>query len=161
MSKKLFILTMSLCFVGCANNIMKDCVEPHTLIFLNMTNEKDTCMIWTFTSSLYYELNIKCMSERDFYEYLEEIIEKKQVLIVSNDYFQMYQEENSITRSGIADSIYNESGLEGLEHYIENSPLVTFVEADQKAFIWASYLLWRNNLQVSIDDESASWYIKE
>ncbi len=152
---------MSLCFVGCANNVMKDCVEPHTLIFLNMTNEKDTCMIWTFTSSLYYDLNIKCMSERDFYEYLEEIIEKKQVLIVSDDYFLMSQKETNITRSDIADSIYSEYGLEGLKHYIENSPLVTFIEADQKAFIWAAYLLWRNNIIVSIDDESASWYIKE
>mgnify|MGYP007025049657 FL=1 len=161
MSKKLFLLTMSLCFVGCANNIMKDCIEPHTLIFLNMTNEKDTCMIWTSTSSLYYELNIKCMSEKDFYGYLEEIIEKKQVLIVSDDYFLMSQKQTNITRSDIADSIYNEYGLEGLKHYIENSPLVTFVEADQEAFIWAAYLLWRNNILVSIDDESASWYIEE
>jgi len=101
------------------------------------------------------------MSEKDFYGYLEEIIEKKQVLIVSDDYFLMSQKQTNITRSDIADSIYNEYGLEGLKHYIENSPLVTFVEADQEAFIWAAYLLWRNNILVSIDDESASWYIEE
>ena len=70
-------------------------------------------------------------------------------------------QEDCITRSNIADSIYNECGLEGLEHYVENSPLVIFEKAEQEAFEWAVYILWENNIRVSIDDESASWYIKK
>lgn len=133
-------------------------IDSDTLIFLRVTNKKDTCTIGTFTSDLYYELNIKCMSELDFYEYIEDAIEKKQALVVSDDYFLVCQKD-SITRSNIADSIYNECGLEGLEHYVENSPLVIFAKSDQEAFEWAAYLLWENNIRVSIADEDASWYI--
>ena len=56
---------------------------------------------------------------------------------------------------------YNECGLEGLEHYVENSPLVIFEKAEQEAFEWAAYILWENNISVSIDDESASWYVEK
>ena len=160
MNRKI-ILAILFCLlaISCANR--KDgWMTPDTLIFLNVTNGEDTCLTWTFPSSLYYELNIKCMSELDFYEYIEDAIEKKQALVVSDDYFLMCQEE-SITRSNIADSIYNEYGLVGLEHYIENSPLVISAKADQEAFEWAAYLLWENNIRVSIDDEDASWYVKE
>ncbi len=141
--------------VCCTNK--KVGIDPDAFIFLSVTNKHDTCTIGTSPSSLYYQLNIKCRSEQDFYEYIEETIEKKKVLVVSDGYFLMCKEENSITRSDIADSIYSEYGLEGLEHYVENSPLVIFADADQDAFIWAVYLLWRNNIRVSIDDESASW----
>lgn len=156
MNKILFLLIVSLCFFVCCTNTKEDYLDQHTLIFLNVTNEHDTCMIETSPGSLYYELNIKCMSELDFYEYIEEIINKKQVLVVSDSYFPLCQEE-IITRSDIADSIYNECGLEGLVYYIEHSPLVIFAKADQEAFTWAAYLLWDNNIRVSIDDESASW----
>ena len=49
----------------------------------------------------------------------------------------------------------------GLEYYVEKSPLVISAKADQEAFEWAAYLLWENNIRVSIDDEDASWYVKE
>lgn len=160
MNKKLFLLAISLFLLVCCTNKKEDYLDLDPFIFVSVTNKHDTCTIGTFTSALYYELNIKCMSELDFYEYIEDAIEKKQALVVSDDYFLMCQEE-SITRSNIADSIYNEYGLVGLEHYVENSPLVIFEKAEQEAFEWAVYILWENNIRVSIDDESASWYIKK
>jgi len=158
MNKKIFLLTISLFLLVCCTN-KRVCVDdPHTLIFLSVTDKKDTCKIGTSPSSLYYELNIKCMSELDFDEYINDVIEKNQVLVVSDSYFLLCK-ENSITRSDIVDSMYNECGLEGLEHYVENCPLVIFAKADQEAFMWAAYLLWENNIRISIDDEDASWYI--
>lgn len=70
----------------------------------------------------------------------------------------MCQKDN-LTRSNIADSIYNEYGLVGLEHYVENSPLVMFEKVDQEAFEWAAYILWENNIRVLLADEDASWYV--
>ena len=49
-------------------------------------------MIGTFPSSLYYQLNIKCISEQDFYDYIDETIEKKRALVLSDSYFILYQE---------------------------------------------------------------------
>lgn len=158
MKKKLLLIQSIFLLVCCTNKEVG--IDPHTLIFLSVTNKQDTCMIGTFPSSLYYQLNIKCISEQDFYDYIDETIEKKRALVLSDSYFILYQED-SITRSNIADSIYNECGLEGLEHYVENSPLVIFEKAEQEAFEWAVYILWENNIRVSIDDESASWYIKK
>ena len=116
-------------------------------------------MIGTSPSSLYYQLNIKCISESNFYAYINETIEKKQVLVLSDSYFRLCQ-EYSITHSDIVDSIYNESGLNGLVHYVENSPLIIFSKSGQETFEWAAYILWRNNIRVSIDDEDASWYVE-
>lgn len=160
MNKNLFLLIVSLCFFVCCTNKKEGYLDLDPFIFVSVTNKHDTCTIGTFTSALYYELNIKCMSELDFFEYIEDVIEKKQALIVSDDFFHMCQKD-SLTRSNIADSIYNEYGLAGLEHYVENSPFVMFEKVDQEAFEWAAYILWRNNIRVLIDDESASWYIKE
>ena len=159
MNKKLFLLIVSLCFFVCCTNTKEDYLDLDPFIFVSVTNKHDTCTIGTFTSALYYELNIKCMSELDFYEYIEDAIEKKQALVVSDDYFLVCQKD-SITRSNIADSIYNECGLVGLEHYVENSPLVIFEKADQEAFEWAAYILWENNIRVSIADEDASWCVE-
>lgn len=160
MNKKLFLLAISLFLLVCCTNKKEDYLDLDPFIFVSVTNKHDTCTIGTFTSALYYELNIKCMSELDFYEYIEDAIEKKRALVLSDSYFLLYQKD-SITRSDVADSIYNECGLEGLEHYVENSPLVIFEKAEQEAFEWAVYILWENNIRVSIDDESASWYIKK
>ena len=126
------------------------------LIFLNVTNGEDTCLTWTFPSSLYYQLNIKCISELDFYKYIEKIIEKEQVMVVSDTYFLM-REDHSITRSIVADSIYRECGIEGLEQYVENNPPI-LVDGDIDAFLWAAYILWENNVLVASGDEDPSWY---
>lgn len=117
-------------------------------------------MIVTSPSSLYYQLNIKCISDQDFYDYIDETIEKKRALVLSDSYFLLCQEDR-IVRSDIADCIYNEYGLEGLKHYIEDSPLVISAKADQEAFEWSAYILWQNNIRVTIDDEDASWCVAE
>lgn len=98
-------------------------------------------MIVTPPSSLYYQLNIKCISDQDFYDYIDETIEKKRALVLSDSYFLLCQEDR-IVRSDIADCIYNEYGLEGLKHYIEDSPLVISAKADQEAFEWSAYIYY-------------------
>ena len=158
MNKKLFLLIVSLCFFVCCTYTKEDYLNIDPFIFVSVTNKHDTCTIGTFPSALYYELNIKCMSELDFCEYIEDAIKKKQALVVSDDYFLMCQKD-SLTRSNIADSIYNEYGLVGLEHYVENSPLVMFEKVNQEAFEWAAYILWENNIRVLLADEDASWYV--
>ena len=145
MRKILLILLMFL-LVCCKNKEVG--IHPNTLIFISVTNKQDTCVIWGFPHSKYQQLNIKCMSEQDFYECIDETIKNKRALVVSDSYFLLCQEDR-ISRSYIADSIYNECGLEGLEHYVENSPLVIFEEAEQEAFEWAAYILWENNINVS------------
>ena len=156
MNRKI-ILAILFCLlaISCANK-KDDWMAFDPLIFLNVTNGEDTCLTWTFPSSLYYELNIKCMSELDFYKYIEKTIEKKQVLLVSDSYFLMRQNDN-ITRSIVADSIYREYGLEGLEYYVENNPPI-LVDGDIDAFLWAAYILWENNILVASGDEDPSWY---
>ena len=94
MNKKLFLLIVSLCFFVCCTNTKEDYLDLDPFIFVSVTNKHDTCTIGTFTSDLYYELNIKCMSELDFYEYIEDAIEKKQALVVSDDYFLVCQKES-------------------------------------------------------------------
>ena len=156
MNKKIiFAIALSMLIISCANK-KDDWMASDPLIFLNVTNGEDTCLTWTFPSSLYYELNIKCMSELDFYKYIEKTIEKKQVLLVSDSYFLMRQNDN-ITRSIVADSIYRECGLEGLEYYVENNPPI-LVDGDIDAFLWAAYILWENNILVASGDEDPSWY---
>ncbi len=100
------------------------------------------------------------MPEQDFYVYLEKIIKENQVLELSDSYFIICQNEN-ITRSDIADSIYKDCGLKGLEDYVRKSPITNFNDADNKTFLWATYILWENYIRVTLDDESASWCIKE
>ena len=156
--RKILLMLLMFLLVSCINKEVG--IHPDTLIFLSVTNKQDTCVIGRSPNSLYQQLNIKCMSEHDFYDCIDETIKKKRALVVSDSYFLLCQEDR-ITRSDIADSIYNECGLEGLEHYVENSPLVIFEKAEQEAFEWAAYILWENNISVSIDDESASWYVEK
>ena len=156
MNKKIiFAIALSILTISCANK-KDDWMASDPLIFLNVTNGEDTCLTWTFPSSLYYQLNIKCISELDFYKYIEKIIEKKQVLLVSDTYFLM-REDHSITRNIVVDSIYRECGLEGLEYYVENNPPI-LVDGDIDAFLWAAYILWENNVLVASGDEDPSWY---
>ena len=158
MQKKILLILSIFLLVCCTNKEVG--IDPHTIIFLNVTNKIDTCMIGTFPNSLYYQLNIKCVSEKDFYDYIGETIEKKRALVLSDSYFLLCQED-SVTRSDIADSIYNECGLEGLEDYVTNSPLVIFTKADQEVFEWVAYILWENDIRVTIDDEDASWSVEK
>jgi len=72
-------------------------------------------MIWHFPSAMYYELNIKCMSERDFYEYIRQTIDQKHVVTVSNDYFQEF-ENNQIFRNAMVDSIFMIYGLDSIKN---------------------------------------------
>ena len=156
MNKKIiFAIALSLLAISCANK-KEDWLTSDPLIFLNVTNGEDTCLTWTFPSSLYYELNIKCMPELDLYKYIDKIIEKKQVMAVSDSYFFQCQDDK-IIRNATADSIYRECGLEGLEYYVENNPPI-LVEGDKEAFLWAAYILWENNILVASGDEDPSWY---
>ena len=159
MNRKI-ILAILFCLlaISCANR--KDgWMTPDTLIFLNVTNGEDTCLTWTFPSSLYYELNIKCMSELDFYKYIEKTIEKNQAIVVSNSYFLMCEDYKTL-RNATADSIHKECGLEGLKRYVENHPPI-LVDGDIDAFLWAAYILWENNILVVDADEDAAWYTIE
>ena len=159
MNRKI-ILAILFCLlaISCANR--KDgWMTPDTLIFLNVTNGEDTCLAWTFPSSLYYQLNIKCMSERNFYRFIEKTIEKNQAIVVSNSYF-LIREDYKTLRNATADSIHKECGLEGLKRYVENNPPI-LVEGDKEAFLWAAYILWENNILVAEADEDAAWYTIE
>lgn len=151
---------MSLCFVGCTNNIMKDCVDIDALIFISITNGIDTCMVWRYPSSLYYNLNIKCMSEREFYEYIGKVIDQKHVVEMSDNYFQACK-TNQVFRNAMVDSIYTKYGLDSIKKYVCSTPVVRSDDVDKGAFMWAVYLLWKKGMYVSIDDETCTWYIKE
>lgn len=99
------------------------------------------------------------MSELDFYKYIEKTIEKNQAIVVSNSYFLM-REDYKTLRNATADSIHKECGLEGLKRYVENHPPI-LVDGDIDAFLWAAYILWKNNILVVDADEDAAWYTIE
>lgn len=158
LNKKLIII-ISLCLLICS------CANQHwnklglcPLIFINISNGEDTCLICTDPCSLYYELNIKCMSQRDFNKSIGRIIEKKQVMVVSDSYF-LARQDDTITYDAIADSIYMQYGLKGLEDYVEKKSLI-LAEGDKDTFLWAAYILWNNNMWIAVSDEDASWYIE-
>lgn len=150
---------MSLCIIGCAN-IKKDCIDRDAIIFISTTNGTDTCMVWHFPSSMYYELSIKCMSEIDFYEYLRKTINQKHVVEVSDDYFQACK-NNQVSRNAMMDSIYMVYGLDSIKKYVCSTPVIRSENVDGEAFMWAVYLLWEKGIYVSIEDESFTWSISE
>ena len=161
MSKKIFVLSILFCIlVCCANMNEHSCVDSDTLIFLNVTNTVDTCIVWTFPDALYSDLNIKCISERKFYEYIKKVINLDQVIVVSDKYYQALK-VNQIISNVIIDSIYATCGIDGVKKYVSNAPIINIENNDEEAFLWAAYLLWKNGIHVSIDDADCEWYVYE
>ena len=83
--RKILLMLLMFLLVCCINKEVG--IHPDTLIFLSVTNKQDTCVIGSFPHSLYQQLNIKCMSELDFYDCIDETIKKKRALVVSDSYF--------------------------------------------------------------------------
>lgn len=159
MNKKIILVIYLCLLVSSCISKRGSGLTPATLIFVNITNKDDTCLIWTFAGTLDDDLNIKCMSGSDFYAYLEHTIAKKQIIEVSNSYFLICQ-DNNITYNATADSIYREYGLDGLVRYIENSPPI-LTDGNKDTFFWAAYILWENDLRVVIGDEEPTWDIEK
>ena len=78
--------------------------------------------------------------------------------IFSNKNTKKENPKNSDSLNSI-NNLYETYGLDSLLKYLEEYPINQLHKDDQDSFDWSAYLLWQNNIYVSLDGEVNYWYI--
>lgn len=129
-----------------------------TLIFYNITDGNDTCLVLNFLDCAYEELNIKVVDWQSFDSYFLTKVLHNEIIEVSEEYLQK-EKPYSIKPVESINNLYETYGLDSLLKYLEEYPINQLHKDDQDSFDWSAYLLWQNNIYVSLDGEVDYWYI--
>lgn len=149
--------------INCKDSVSQDksrienFCDRQTLAFYYITNGKDTCLMSGFIDALYYQLNIK-IDESIFYEYIGEKVFNNGVITLSEDFYQE-EEKYKITPNEKISNLYYEYGIDSLLKYLDKYPINKLAKDDMNAFDWSAYLLWQNNIYISLDHDVLWWYI--
>ncbi len=161
------VISTILSFYGCAITTQKEDAfdakidklrEGQTLIFYRISDGNDTCLVCGFSNTPYMRLNIKILDEYVFNTYFLNKVMSDEIIDVSESYYQETK-RYSITPQNEIDALYNNYGIDSLLNYAYNYPINNLFKEDPKSFDWVAYLLWRNNIYVSVDDEIYWWFI--
>lgn len=146
---------------GCTptiNSRIKKFRNRQTLIFYNITDGKDTCIVLNFLDCAYDELNIKFVDWQTFDSYFLKKVLNNDVIEVSEEYLQK-ERPYSIKPVESISGLYENYGLDSLLNYLEEYPINQLHKDDKASFDWAAYLLWQNGIYVSLYEEVYYWYI--
>ncbi len=155
------IVGIILSIAGCTPSIdsqIKRFRDRQTLIFYNITDGNDTCLVLNFLDCAYDELNIKVVDQREFDSYFLKKVLHDEVIEVSKEYIQKERPYRIKPVESIS-GIYENYGLDSLLNYLEEYPINQLHKDDKASFDWAAYLLWQNGIYVSLDWEVVYWYI--
>lgn len=155
------IVSIILFITGCTPTIdsnVKRFQTRQTLIFYNITDGIDTCLVSTFLDCAYDKLNIKIDDWQTFESHFLQKALHNDVIEVSEEYLQ---EERlySIKPVESISGLYETYGLDSLLNYLDEYPINQLQKDDRYAFEWAAYLLWQNGIYVSLSQEVYYWYI--
>ena len=129
-----------------------------TLIFYNITDGNDTCLVAGFHDCAYEKLNIKVVDRQSFDSYFLTKVLHNEIIEVSEEYLQK-EKPYSIKPVESINNLYETYGLDSLLKYLEEYPINQLHKDDPDSFDWSAYLLWQNNIYVSEDGEVYYWYI--
>ena len=129
-----------------------------TLIFYNITDGNDTCLVSGYHDWAYEELNIKVVDRQSFDSYFLTKVLHNEIIEVSEEYLQK-EKPYSIKPVESINNLYETYGLDSLLKYLEEYPINQLHKDDPDSFDWSAYLLWQNNIYVSEDGEVYYWYI--
>lgn len=129
-----------------------------TVIFYNITDGNDTCLVSNYLDCAYEELNIKVVDRQSFDSYFLTKVLHNEMIEVSEEYLQQ-QKPYSIKPVESINNLYETYGLDSLLKYLEEYPINQLRKDDLDSFDWSAYLLWQNNIYVSLDGEAYYWYI--
>lgn len=155
------IESIILSVAGCTPTIdsqIKRFRDRQTLIFYNITDGNDTCLVLNFLDCVYDELNIKVVDWQTFDSYFLTKVLHNDVIAVSGEYLQKELPYSIKPVESISD-LYENYGLDSLLNYLEEYPINQLHKDDKASFDWAAYLLWQNGIYVSLDWEVLYWYI--
>ena len=129
-----------------------------TLIFYNITDGNDTCLVSGYHDWAYEELNIKVVDRQSFDSYFLTKVLHNEIIEVSEEYLQK-EKPYSIKPVESINNLYETYGLDSLLKYLEEYPIDQLHKDDLDSFYWSAYLLWQNNIYVSLEEEVYYWYI--
>jgi hypothetical protein len=81
-----------------------------------------------------------------------------EIIDVSEEFLQQ-RKPYSIKPVESINNLYETYGLDSLLKYLEEYPINQLRKDDLDSFDWSAYLLWQNNIYVSLDGEVYYWYI--
>jgi hypothetical protein len=81
-----------------------------------------------------------------------------EIIEVSEEFLQQ-RKPYSIKPVESINNLYETYGLDSLLKYLEEYPINQLRKDDLDSFDWSAYLLWQNNIYVSLDGEVYYWYI--
>ena len=159
----LMISTLCCVFLlqGCTtkqSRLKQLCQGSESLIFYNITDGKDTCLVCSFCDFPYEELNIKVLDRESFDLCFFKKILNDEVIEVSEAYYQEQKPYHVVPVDAIS-ALYDNYGLDGLLSYLNKYPIHQLSKDNPAAFDWAAYLLWKNGIDVALGDEVYQWYI--
>ena len=132
--------------------------EGYTLIFYNISDGNDTCLVCGFSNTPYMQLNIKIIDEATFETFFLNKVVNGEIINVSETYYQETK-RYSITSQNEINALYSEFGIDSLLNYAYDYPINQLYKDDRRSFDWVAYLLWKNNIYISLDDEIYWWFI--
>ena len=158
----LLVISMVILCFSIRISRFKDKVEAfrykETILYYNITDGKDTCLQVSCLAGEYYAWNIKVLSQEIFdYLFIKKVL-NNDIIEVSEKYYKEY-EPYRLRPVDIINDIYDNHGLDSLLNYLDNYPINQLYRHDNKSFYWAAYILWQNNIHVSLDTEVFYWYI--
>lgn len=158
------ISTMCLAFLlqGCTtkySRVKQLCQYDESLIFYSITDGKDTCLVCNFRETPYEVLNIKIMNQDRFNRIFFRKILNDEIIEVSETLFYRQKKHCSISVDSTINALYDNYGLDSLLNYLYEYPLNQLSKDNPIAFHWAAYLLWQNEIDVTLDDEIYWWFI--
>ncbi len=155
------IVGIILSIAGCTPTIdsqIKKFRDRQTLIFYKITDGNDTCLVLNFLDCAYDELSIKVVDWQTFDSYFLRKVLHNEIIEVSEEYLQK-ERLYSIKPVESINELYENYGLDSLLNYLEVYPLNQLHKDDKASFDWAAYLLWKNDIYVSLSEEVNYWYI--
>ena len=107
--------------------------NQHTLIFYNITDGNDTCLVLNFLDCTYEELNIKVVDWQSFDSYFLTKVLHNEIIEVSEEYLQK-QKPYSIKPVESINNLYETYGLDSLLKYLEEYPINQLHKDDQDVY---------------------------
>lgn len=150
-------------FTNCSRTMdakIKNIRSKSTLIFYSITDKKDTCIVIDFLDSSYNKLNIKVVDCKTFDSYFMKKVLNNEVIEVSEEYYRK-EKKYRLTPVNAIDEIYTNNGLDSLLNYLNKYTINRLQRDDIVSFKWAAYILWQNDIYISLDNEISYFYIDE
>jgi hypothetical protein len=139
--------------------------DQQAVFFYHITDGKDTILIQDILLSVEDDMNFKVPDWKIFeYHFMKKIL-NNEIIEVSEEYMQQ-QKPYSLKPIDAIDNLYNNHGVDSLVNYLNEKSSVIYMDLnnlnslfniDKASFRWAIYLLWKNGIYVSFDEDV--WHI--